>query len=51
MSTVEFLIAEKVNLDHIDITGSSPLYHAIKRGHEDIAHLLYKKGASVHVEQ
>jgi ankyrin repeat protein len=48
MPTVRFLIREKVNLDKIDLTGASPLYHAIKRGHEDIAKLLHYKGASVH---
>lgn len=48
MPAVRFLIRENVNLDKIDSTGVSPLYHAIKRGHEDIAKLLYYKGASVH---
>ena len=48
MPTVRFLIREKVNLDKIDLTGASPLYHAIKRGHEDIAKLLHYKGASVY---
>jgi ankyrin repeat protein len=47
MPIVRFLMQEKVNLDKIDSTGSSPLYHAIKRKHEDIAKLLYLKGASV----
>jgi len=45
---VRFLIKEKVNLDKIDSTGVSPLYHAIMRSHADIANLLYYKGASVH---
>ena len=48
LPAVRFLIREKVNLDKIDLTGASPLYHAIKRGHEDIAKLLHYKGASVH---
>lgn len=37
-----------MNLDKIDSTGVSPLYHAITKGHADIANLLYYKGASVH---
>jgi ankyrin repeat protein len=49
MPTVRFLLREQVNLDKIDSTGTSPLYHAIKRRHEDIAKLLYWKGASVTV--
>jgi len=49
MPIVRFLISEKVNLDKIDSTGSSPLYHAIKRRNEDVAKLLYYKGASVTV--
>jgi ankyrin repeat protein len=48
MPVVKFLISERVNLDKIDSTGVSPLYHAIMKGHEDIASLLYMKGASVH---
>ena len=48
MPVVKFLIKEKVNLDKIDSTGVSPLYHSILRNHEDIAKLLYYKGASVH---
>lgn len=39
---------ENVNLDKMDATGCSPLYHAIRKGHSDIASLLYLKGASVH---
>ncbi|CDW83985.1 l-asparaginase archaeal glu-trnagln amidotransferase subunit d [Stylonychia lemnae] len=37
-----------INLDKIDSTGCSPLYHAIRKGYSDIALLLYFKGASVH---
>lgn len=37
-----------MNLDKIDSTGCSPLYHAIRKDHSDIAMLLYFKGASVH---
>ena len=48
MPVVKFLLKESVNLDKIDSTGVSPLYLAILRGHEDIAKLLYFKGASVH---
>ena len=49
MPTVRYLMKEKVNLDKIDAAGSSPLFHAIKRRHEDISKLLYYKGASVTV--
>ncbi len=48
MNVVKFLIKEHVNLDKLDSTGVSPLYHAILKSHEDIAKLLYFKGASVH---
>jgi ankyrin repeat protein len=48
MPVVKFLLKEKVNLDKIDSTGVSPLYHAIMRNHESIARLLHYKGASVH---
>lgn len=48
LNVVKFLIKENVNLDKIDATGCSPLYHAIRKGHADIAYLLYLKGASVH---
>ncbi len=48
LEVVEFLLKENVNLDKIDSTGVSPLYHAIMRNHEKIAKLLYSKGASVH---
>jgi len=34
-------------LDKIDGGGSSPLYHAITKGYEEIAYLLNSKGASV----
>lgn len=48
MPVVQFLMKEAVNLDKIDSTGVSPLYHSIQRGHENIAKLLHFKGASVH---
>jgi ankyrin repeat protein len=48
MHVVNFLIKENVNLDKIDQTGVSPLYHAIMKGQEDIAKMLHYKGASVH---
>lgn len=45
---VKFLLKEKVNLDKIDSTGVSPLYHAIMRNHGNIVALLFNRGASVH---
>ena len=48
LPVVQFLIKEKVNLDKIDSTGVSPLYHAILKGHENVAKLLHYKGASIH---
>ena len=47
---ISFIFTNNIGvfLDKIDSSGSSPLYHSIKKGHNDIAILLYFKGASVH---
>ncbi len=44
---LEDLIRQQATLDHADVTGKTPLFAAIKGGHDEVIDILIQHGADI----